>query len=125
MSGGKPMAAVHHPYSAALLQEYFSTKEQCFPFTTNQHKHQGQPNFIETSLTYLELNISASGYLFEHVNSTKRDILEHKKLNDIVYFHCNLRLHQFMPPFFSFLFTLLFFNLVLNGWTSKLMASLV
>jgi hypothetical protein len=33
------------PCSAALLQPYFSANEQCFPFTTNQHKL----NFSETN----------------------------------------------------------------------------
>jgi hypothetical protein len=40
-----------HKCFAALLQQYFSANEQCFPLTTNQHKHQYKPNFSETNRT--------------------------------------------------------------------------
>jgi hypothetical protein len=33
-------------YFSALLQQYFSVNEQCFPLTTNQYQRQ-QPNFSE------------------------------------------------------------------------------
>ena len=33
--------------SAALLQRYFSANEQYFCLTTNQRKHQHEPNFSE------------------------------------------------------------------------------
>ena len=36
---------IHSPYSAALLQQYFSANEKCFPLTINQHNL----NFSETN----------------------------------------------------------------------------
>jgi len=38
-----PVSKIYSPCSAALLQQYFSANKQCFPLTTNQHKHQQQP----------------------------------------------------------------------------------
>ncbi|CAO2201732.1 unnamed protein product, partial [Urochloa humidicola] len=57
------------------------------------------PNLQKLALRVLSQTCSASGCernwsLFEHVHSKKRNRLEHQRLNDIVYVHCNLRLHQ-------------------------------
>ena len=38
------------PYSAALLQQYFSASEQYFLLTEFQHKHQHKPNFSEMNM---------------------------------------------------------------------------
>ena len=35
--------------SLELLHQYFSVNKQCFPLTTNQHKHQHKPNFSEVN----------------------------------------------------------------------------
>ena len=35
--------------SLELLHQYFSVNKQCFPLTTNQHKHKHKPNFSEVN----------------------------------------------------------------------------
>ncbi|XP_039803646.1 uncharacterized protein LOC120667686 [Panicum virgatum] len=57
------------------------------------------PNLQKLALRVLSQTCSASGCerswsYFEHVHSKKRNRLEHQRLNDIVYVHCNLRLRQ-------------------------------
>jgi hypothetical protein len=51
------------------------------------------------ALRVLSQTCSASGCerswsFFEQVHSKKGNRLEHQRLNDIVYVHCNLRLHH-------------------------------
>ena len=48
------------------------------------------------------------------MHSRKRNRLEHQRLNDIVYVHCNLRLHQRYLLFCLFTFTALLFSLFLE-----------
>jgi len=60
------------------------------------------PNLQKLALRVLSQTCSASGCerswsYFEHVHSKKRNRLEHQRLNDIVYVHCNLRLRQRYP----------------------------
>ncbi|KAJ1272699.1 hypothetical protein BS78_06G222800 [Paspalum vaginatum] len=57
------------------------------------------PNLQKLALRVLSQTCSASACernwsLFEHVHSKKRNRLEHQRLSDIVYVHCNLRLHN-------------------------------
>ncbi|CAD6249621.1 unnamed protein product [Miscanthus lutarioriparius] len=57
------------------------------------------PNLQKLALRVLSQTCSASGCeiswsMFEHVHSKKRNRLEHQRLNDIVFVHCNLRLRQ-------------------------------
>ncbi|XP_066313648.1 uncharacterized protein [Miscanthus floridulus] len=56
-------------------------------------------NLQKLALRVLSQTCSASGCerswsYFEHVHSKKRNRLEHQRLNDIVYVHCNMRLRQ-------------------------------
>jgi hypothetical protein len=60
------------------------------------------PNLQKLALCVLSQTCSASRCerswsFFEHVHSKKRNRLEHQRLNDIVYVHCNLRLRQRYP----------------------------
>ena len=41
--------------------------------------------------------------MFERIHSKKRNILEHQRINDIVYIHYNLRLKNWYKYFFSYI----------------------
>jgi hypothetical protein len=62
-------------------------------------------NLQHLAIRVLSQTCSSSGCernlsIFEHIHSKKRNRLEHQKLNDLIYVHCNLRLKE---KYFSFL----------------------
>ncbi|XLU52526.1 hypothetical protein S245_047174, partial [Arachis hypogaea] len=59
----------------------------------------GAPNLQKLAIRVLSQTCSSSccernWSIFEHIHSKKRNRLEHKKLNDLVYVHYNLKLQQ-------------------------------
>jgi hypothetical protein len=63
------------------------------------------PNLQHLAIRVLSQTCSSSGCernwsMFEHIHSKKINRLEHQRLNDLVYVHCNLKLKQ---KYFSFL----------------------
>ena len=57
------MSKILWPYSAAPLQQYFSTIQQCFPLTAFQHKHHHKPNFSETNRAIDEFSYKLLQYI--------------------------------------------------------------
>jgi len=100
MLAGKSAVVVHFStlnsvisHISAALNSIFHTDEWWQTYGCSA------TNLQKLALRVLSQTCSASGCerswsYFEHVHSKKRNRLEHQRLNDIVYVHCNLRLRQ-------------------------------